>query len=802
MIASLAQFWRTLLRHPTYVFFAVLTLALGIGANTALFSAVYAVVLNPLPYEDADRLAMLWRSDPRMGLSKDVTSFPNYEDWKAQGDAFEDMAAFTHRKLNLLDNDLPVRVEGALVTDGFFELLRVEPMLGRLFLPEESKPGGTRVALLSWSFWQSRYGGDPGILDQTLQIDDRTMQIIGVLPQDFEFSEASVWLPLAPSLYLRNARGSLWLHVVGRIHPGIPLAQAQSSMDAVAQRLAEEYPGINTGTGISVIPLHDEVVGNSKTILWVLFVAVTFVLLIACSNVANLQLVRAVGREKEMAVRAAVGAGRGRLVMQNLGESLWLALLGGLAGLGLAYLGLETLLSLAPDDVPRLDEAQIDSTVLAYTALITLVTGIAFGLWPALSLSQLDLNHVLSQNDRRGFSGKAGRGGVRRSIVVLQIALALMLLIGAGLMVDSLRRLQDSDPGFNPESVLTFQIGLPYLKYSEPFEILGFYTELLDRLQVVSGVEAAGAISTSPIEGFVDTSSILIAGRIFDETEEQLQVSLQSVTPDYFSVMEIPLLEGRFFGVEDYREAPPVVIINQAMADRYWPDGDSIGQRMKYRTAAADDPWMTVVGVVGNVVRPGLDDRADPATFRPHEQRSGPDMMVVVRSLGDPLLLNGPVRNEVAAIDSEQPVASMATMEELLSGPIAQQRFSMLLLMVFSAVALVLAVVGIYGALSYLVRQSTRELGVRMALGAQRSDLMGMVFRQGLRLALVGLVVGLAASFALSRWMSTLLFEVSATDPKIYLGLALLLGVVVLAASLLPARRATRVEPLIALRHE
>ena len=622
------------------------------------------------------------------------------------------------------------------------------------------------------------------------------------MPQGFQFpSEAEVWVPLAPPARTRQQRGVLWLSMVGRLKPGATVARAQMELSTVAARLEKEFPDSNQGFGAYVVSLHEQVVGRVSTALWVLLGAVVFVLLIACANVANLLLARAAAREREIAIRRALGAGRARLVRQLLTESVLLALVGGALGLLLAIWGVDVLIALGPSDLPRLDQVGVDGWVLLFTAGISVGTGLVFGLAPALQASQGDLNESLKEGGRGGGEGARGRR-VRNALVVAEVALALVLLAGAGLMIKSFLRLQEVELGFNPERVLSMRVQLSGTNYREGARTVAFYEQLIERIEATPGVQAA-AIGTVFLSSTPNSSWFSIEGRPAFPPNERVEVPIDPVTPNYFGAMGVPLLKGRAFDARDREGAPEVTIVNESFARRFFPGEEAVGKRIKYGPPESEGSWITIVGVVGDTRRTGFDAAVRPETYLPHAQNPSRGMMLVVRSsAADPSALANVVRGAVSSLDREVPVFQVRTIDELLSGMMAQRRLNMLLLAIFAGVALLLAAVGIFGVMNYAVSQRTHEIGLRVALGAQARDILRMVVVQGMALVLAGLALGLAGSLMLTRLMSSLLYGVSATDPATYTGIALLLAAVALLACYLPARRATRVDPMVALRYE
>ena len=795
---------RMLLKKPGFTFVAVLTLALGIGANSAIFSVVNAVLLRPLPYQDPERLALVWWSVPKLSLDVMPASAPDFNDWKNQNQVFERLAALEGLSFNLTGEGEPERVQGAAVSADLFPLLGVQASAGRTFSAEEEQPGRNKVVVLSHNLWQRRYGSDPKLIGQAIALNGESYIVTGVMPPGFRFPEGAeeinVWVPLAFDADVMSRRGHRYLIVVGRLKPGITLQQAQTEMNVVASRLAQQYPDTNTGWGIKVASLHAELTEDIGPALLVLLGAVGFVLLIACANIANLQLARATARQKEIAIRLALGASRFRLIQQFLTESVLLAVLGGALGLLLALWGVDALVHLLPADVPRLEQVGIDTYVLGFTLLVSLLTGIFLGLAPALQATKPDLTEALKEGGKT-LMGSLRRSRVRSLLVISEVALALVLLIGAGLMIESFQHLRKVNPGFNPENVLKMDLALPEQKYAEDYQQAAFFQQLLEKVESLPGVLSAG-VSTNPPLTDDSKSDFSIEGRPPQAQGGEDAASYGSVSPNYFRALGIPIVKGRAFTEQDTSQSTPVVIISETMARRYWPDEDPIGKRLKQGDPEDPDPWLTIIGIAGDVRRYGLDEDLKPEIYFPYLQKPSPAMALVVRAFTSPTSMVAAVRNQVQAIDKEQPVYDVKTMDQLLAESVASRRLSMLLLGIFAALALVLSAVGIYGVISYSVSQRTHEVGIRMALGAQPWDILRLIVKQGMVLVIIGLLVGLAGAFAMTRVMSSLLYGVSATDPLTFIGLSLLLAGVALLACLIPARKATKVDPMVALRYE
>jgi putative ABC transport system permease protein len=794
---------RMLLKNPGFTAVAVITLALGIGANAAIFSVVNATLLRPLPFDDPDRLIMI-RETKLPQFPEFSVSPGNFLDWKKQNTVFERLVAMQDASFNLIGVSDPERLRGMRVTDGFFAMLGARPQMGRDFLPEEDQPGRANVVILSHGLWQRRFGADPNIVNRAITFSGGSYTVVGVMPARFRFGDgaAEFWTPMAFTTEQAQQHGSHYVSAIGRLKSGVALAQARSEMSMIADRLAKQYPDNNTGWNVKLTPLLEYTVSSVKPALLVLLGAVAFVLLIACVNVANLLLARSAAREKEIAIRVSLGAGRWRIARQLLTESAVLALAGGTVGLTLAKWGKDLLLALAPEDLPRLSDVALDGRALAFTAALSLLTGLGFGLFPALQASNIrgpNLNETL-KDAGRGSTDDGRRRLIRGALVVLEVALALVLLVGAGLLIKSFLRLRSVDPGFNPAGALTAQIPLSQRKYPEDSQRVAFYTQLIEKVAALPGVQAAGAAMVTPLSGNDFVLGFMIEGRPPYPAGGEPNTNYYSVTPGYFKAMGIPLLRGRLFTERDTKDATRVVIINETMAKRFFPGEDPIGKRLHVTMGPL--LYREIVGIVGDVKHYSLDQETKAQTYEPYAQQPFSGMTLVARTSGDPAGLSAAIRGEVLKIDKELPVSNVRTLEQYLSTSIAQQRFSVLLLGIFSAVAMTLACVGIYGVLSYSVAQRRREIGVRMALGAARRDVLRLVVGHAMLLTLIGVAIGLGAAFALTRVMSTLLFGVSATDPTTFGLIALLLVAVALLAALVPARRATKVDPMVALRCE
>ncbi|MEJ7576824.1 MAG: ABC transporter permease [Pyrinomonadaceae bacterium] len=797
---------RMLLKNPGFTFVAVLALALGIGANTAIFSIVNAVLLRPLPYGEPGKLVMVWMDNRAMGNKEDIHSYPNFVDYRDQNKVFETMAAYRNSSANLTGTGEPERILGAAATASFFNVMRVAPALGRVFTAEEDAQGRDRVIVLGHGLWQRRFGGDKGIVGKEISLNGANRTVLGVMPPDFKFpaKETDYWVPLAPPPAMMEQRQAYWLNIIGRLRPGVTFEGARAEMETIAKRLEAQYPEVNENFGVNLVTLQDQTVGQVRPALLILLGAVLFVLLIACANVANLLLSRASAREREFAIRTAMGAGRGRIVRQLLIESLLLAALSAVLGVLLAVWGLDALKYVLPGDMPRLDQIGVDGRVLAFTLGVSCLTAFLFGLAPAIHASNPNLNETLKEGGRSGSHGVRSRQ-VRRLLVVSEVALAIMLLVGAGLLIKSFNRLQSIDLGFRTDRLLTMRLQLPATKYREEAQLRAFHRQLQERLDNTPGVESVGATTSIFLSKTPNSGVFNIEGRPTPRAGERVEVTVDVVSPNYHQVMGTPLVKGRAFTEQDAETAPMVVIINETFARRFFPVEDPTGKRINYgdETDQTRNPWRTIVGVVADTRRNGFDAEPRPESYVPLAQAPPNVLTYIVRSTSaDPSVLTASVRNAVREIDPDQPVFDIKTINSLVSDKIAQRRLNTILLGVFAAVALILASVGIFGVMNYTVTQRTHEIGIRLALGAQKADVVKMVVGQGMMLALIGVGVGLFGAFVVTRLMASLLYGVSATDPIVFAAVALLLAAVAVLACYIPARRAMRVDPMIALRYE
>ncbi|HEX7318352.1 MAG TPA: ABC transporter permease [Pyrinomonadaceae bacterium] len=793
---------RKLHKSPGFTLVAVMTLALGIGANTAIFSVVNAVLLRPLPFERPEQLVRVFGTNPRRGSFWRPHSYPNFSDLRAQNQTLEALAAYSSSSSALTGSDAPEQITGAVATGDIFKVLGTRPLIGRLLTPEDEKPGGSPVVVISQGLWQRRFGGDTGIVGRLIKLDGVEREIVGVTPADFRFDfitdAVDFWTPIDPTGNLYQQRGAIFLDSIGRLKPGIPAEQANTDLGVVATRLEQQYQTPNAGVGARVASAQEELVGDLRPTLLVLLGAVGFVLLIACANVANLTLARAAGRHRELAVRAALGAGRGRIVRQLLTESLLLAFSGGVLGLLFALWGVRLLSAFVPENVPRFGETSTDLRVLAFTVGASLLTGLLFGVAPALQSSKLDLNEALKDGGRTGTDGR-GRKRVRSALIVAEVALSLVLLIGAGLLIKSFVRLSNTDPGFDAGNTLTASVSLAPVRYDEEEKIADFYRVLVERVRALPGVRSVGAVSPLPLSDNNMSLSFVILDQPPLPPGQRQSAAARAVTPDYFQAQGIPLRKGRVFTEHDKAGAPDALIINEAFARRYLPGEEPLGKRMRIGVNSIEGE---IVGVVGDIRGESLARPGVPEYYFPEATTFFGDMTLVVRTEGDPASLAAGLRQAVAEMDKDQPLYDVRTMESLVARSVARQRFSMTLVGVFAALAMLLAAVGIFSVMSALVAQRTHEIGVRMALGAQPRDILSMVVRHGMTLTLLGVALGVGASLALTRLMSSLLYEVSTKDPVIFGGIAALLAAVAFAACYVPARRATKVNPLIALRYE
>ena len=797
---------RMLWARPGFTLVAVLTLALGIGANTAIFSLFNAVLLKPLPFTDPRQLVMLWEDASSIGFPRNTPAPANYVDWKTQTHSFEDMAALQTVSYNLTGAGEPQKLNGQAVTANLFQLLGTTPALGRTFTPDEEKPGSERVVILSNALWRDSFGGERSVLGREILLNGEKYTVAGVMPQGFRFLDPNthIWVPLAQAPEDWANRGGHYLNVVGRMKQGITVEQADADLKTVMARIVRDHPDEAAGLGAFVLPLRDQLAGDVRRPLVMLLVAVAFVLLISCANIAGLLLSRSVARRREIAIRVALGASGWRVVRQLLTESALLSLMGGGLGLLLALWSFAFLQQLIPPSMALSAGLGIDGRVLVFTLLVSLVTGTLFGLAPALQASKAGPGEALKAGGGRGGTASGGRR-LRNAFVVSEVALALVLLVGAGLLIQSLRKLQGQYSVIKPENVLTLMTTLPTGKYTEHSQREAFYDGVLARVRSLPGVVSAGYTTTVPLMWKGGTSGFVVEGR---PAERGLgnDANHRQVTPGYLQTLGLSLKSGRYLEDSDGPNSQPVAVINEAMARTYWPGEDAVGKRFKLGGPNSPNPWLAVAGVVADIRQMGLEEPAKPEMYLPYHQVDYQQWFapgyLVIRTSVEPQSLIAALRREVYAVDPTQPVSNVQTMAEILGGESAQRRVGMTLLAVFAGLALALASLGIYGVLSFFVAQHTQEIGVRLALGAQPRSILALVLRRGMALALAGVGLGLLGAFALTRLMESQLFEVSATDPLTYVALALLLTTVALIACILPARRATKVDPLVALRYE
>jgi putative ABC transport system permease protein len=800
--------FRGLLKRPVFTAIAVVTLGLGIGATTAIFSVVNSVILRRLPYPNADRIVAIRELNPE---GKRVqTTGPNFIDWRAQNTVFEHLAAFKRTSINLALADRSERISFAQTSADFFDVFGVGPQLGRLFISGDEQAGHAPVVVLSDALWRRGFGADPGVIGHQISLDTESYTVIGVAPPGFQYPDkVELWLPplkLAPEFNREveptERRGMGYLNVVGLLKPGVSVAQAASEMETITARLRQQYPDTNNRRFNTVLSLHEHLTGESNTMLWLLFGAVMFVLLIACANVANLLLASATSRRREIAIRVALGASRWRVVRQLLTESAILALAGGALGLALASWGVTVLTKLLPQEFPRLNEIGMDWRVFGFTLGASLLTGFIFGFAPALHTSKTDVQEAMKESGR-GTAGSTRHTRLRHALIIAEVALSVVLLAGAGLLFRSFMRLQSVNAGFTAQQVLTAQLSPAGPKFQEDADLVAFYDRVLERARAIPGVVSAGTINTLPLAGG-PTIAFRIEGRPVLTVDKWVPTNFRSVSPDYFQTMSIPVMQGRTFTAEDRTGAPRKLMINQALAQRDFPDEDPVGKRITLgNTDENNQPiWFEIIGVTANVRSEQLREDPPPELYFSASQLTFQKMAVVVRSTVEPESLAPALRQAVAEVDRTVPVAQVQTMEHIVSESVTEPRFNLFLLGLFGAIALLLSAAGIYGVTAYTVTQRTHELGIRVALGAQVSDVLKLVLGQGMAVIGMGLVIGLAAAFGLMRLLRSLLFGVGENDPLTFAAITLVLLFVALLACYLPARRATKVDPMIALRYE
>ncbi|HEX2270223.1 MAG TPA: ABC transporter permease [Pyrinomonadaceae bacterium] len=792
---------RVLLKSYAFTIVVVLTLALGIGANTAIFSFANGILLRPLPYPQSDRLAVLDETAPKRGIDSMGISYPNFLDWREQNKVFEDIAVyFDTNRFALSGAGEPVEIRGTRLSQGTFEILRVSPQLGRTFTASEDRPNEDNVVILGHDLWQRTFGGDPQIIGKKIVLSNRQRTVVGVMPPGFRFPEISeLWVPVAltPQIFTHTDHG---LNGIARLKDGVTFAEAQVEMNNIAARIEQQNPVTNEGLGVKVTSLHDNLTGDYREALLILLGVVGCVLLVACVNVANLMLARATARQKEFALRAALGASRWRIMRQLLIESLLLALAGGVLGFALSLLALHLLLTAIPIQLPFWMDFGIDLRVLLFTAGITLLTGAIFGAVPALQSARVDLNDTLKEGGR-GAIGFRGRS--RSLLVVTEIALSLVLLVGAGLMIQSFLRLRRVNIGLDTKNVLTASVILPSAKYRVEDQRTAFFKQLIERVRVLPGVEAVSATATLPLGGGVWGRSLTVEGFPVLSVGQAPIIQHTVVTPDYFRTMGITLLAGRDFSETDTKDSLKVTIVDERLAREYWPNESAIGKRVRFGPPEDNEPWHTIVGVVKTVRHERMQEDTEKSVYLPHAQIPVSGLSLVVRTAAaDPLQMVGAIRREVAQIDPDQPMSEVSTMEAVVAESIWQPRLYAMLFAVFAGGALVLALIGIYGVMAYLVQTRTHEIGVRMALGATARDVFKLIVGRGMKLTVIGVLIGLAGAIALTRLMHSLLFNTSATDPITFIIISLLLSLAAFLACYIPARRAAKIDPLIALRYE
>ena len=798
---------RMLIKNPGFTAAAVISLALGIGANTAVFSVINAVLLKSLPFKDPESLVLIWgdlENEDRL-KGRNQLSATDVADLRSQATSFEDISTYTGWNPLISGDTEAERVAAIQVGDGFFKVMRGTPLLGRVFTPEEQEEGKDFVIVLGHSLWQRRYNGDPSIVGKTILLNSRPYTVVGVMGPDFHplppslvFPNSQFYRPIAEP-YGEEYRSARHVRAVARLKPGVTVEQARADVAMIAARLEQEHPRTNKGYTVTVTSITEDTVGGFKRTLWLVFGAVVFVLLVACANVANLLLARASARHKEITIRAAIGAGRGQLIRQLLTESLLLALLGGALGLFLATWGTKVIETVASRINPAFQNISIDTRTLMFTVITSVLTGLVFGLAPALQLSKPNLASWLREGRSSGAS--ASRNRLRGTLVVAEVAMTLVLLVCAGLLIRTVMRLRNVDAGFNPSNVLTMNIGLPGIKYPKPENVVSFYKQATDRIAALPGVKAAGITSVLPLSDNFDGRGLAVEDHPKPPGEE-ISVDLYVVTPGYLHAMEIPLRRGRAIEEHDTTDSEKIALINQTMAEQLWPNQDPIRRRIKFAGSEKPQPWLTIVGIVSDVAQYSLDKRPPMQIYLPHSQFPTSFNSIVVKTENDPNSVLAAVRREILAVDKDQAVFSVETLEQLHNDSISLRRFFMLLLIFFAVLTLTLAAVGIYGVMSYAVTQRTQEIGIRMALGARTSDVLALVVKGGIALALAGVGIGLITAFALTRLMESVLFGVAPTDALTFVVGSLGLVAVAAFACYIPARRATKVDPLVALRYE
>jgi len=792
---------RMLLRNPGFTTIALLTFAVGIGINTAVFSVFNGVLLRPLPYPDADRITMMWLDNRVQGIKEDIGSYPNYRDWREQNTTYEHVAAYTGASMTMTGSDEPERLSAAQTTANFFAVMGIQPVLGRVYTEDQEKVGNDAVVVLAHGLWQRKFGGTPDVIGKTIVLNGRAHEIIGVMAPELALPQrAQLWKPLAAPDALRTQRNSFWLPVIGKLKPGVTVTQAQTEIGGIADRLEKAYPQAQAGFGAYIVPIHKQLVGDIERSLVVLMAAVGCVLLIACANLGNLMLGRTAARRKELAIRTALGARRGRLIRQIITETFVIAIAGSGLGLLLAFWATEFFVSLGGDAIPRKEAIAIDGRVIMFTLGLATVSALLAGVIPAIQASRAAVRDHLQEGGREG-----GTGGSRRTrsvLIAAEMALAFILLAGAGVLLRTLWTMENVDRGFDADGVAVMTLSLPQTLFAGPDDVRGFYTRLLDRVRTLPGVQSA-ATATGILQPLLANSGIFtIEGKPAPPPGQQIEYPIEIVSPGFFETLKIQLAAGRFFTVEDHAAAPPTAIVNETFAKLAWPGQDPIGRRIRPGGDTSTAPWITVVGVIKDVRRADLRRAVRPEVYNSSLARVPRTQMLIVRAAGDPGAIIPMIRREVQSLNPMLPLFATGTLEGELFQTLSQPRFRAVLLAGFAVIAMLLASIGIYGVTAHAVSQRTQEVGVRMALGAQRSDVLLLMLRQHLRPALTGIAIGVAGAFALGRYIQSLVYGVGATDPLTFLVMAVGLVSVAFAACLLPARRATRVDALVALRNQ